>query len=363
MIPLFKPKYNKAKILAGLSDVFDSGWTGLGSKTKEFEAKFAEFVKADYSVFLNSCTSALHLALVCLDLPPGSKVIVPDITFVSTASAVLQAGHMPVLAPCDEKLQIDLDFVEQHADYAQAVIPVHYSGNCCDIERLRAICDKHDLFMIEDCAHATGSSYAGRSLGSFGDMACFSFHAVKNLSIGDGGAIVGKDKYKAMLCKKRWLSIDKSTYERSGKVYSYSYDIDDLGFKYHGNDVMATIALGNLETLPAENARRKEIFLKYEELLGKMLVHPNDKVDSSHHIICCKIHDRDRFIDYMAANSITVGVHYKPVSSFSYYARYADGNTIARGIQAFQNICSLPCFPDLTDDEIEYVISKVRAYV
>ncbi len=370
MIPLFKPKYNKKRIFEELDKIFDSGWTGLGPKTAEFEKAFAKRLDMPYGVFTNSCTSALHLALDALNLPKGSSVVVPDITFVSTAAAVLYAGYIPVLAPVDDNMQLDLDFVEIQVQrlHTPAVVVVHYSGNCCDMDRLMRICNNARDYrgknprIVEDCAHSCGSRYQDKPLGTFGDLACFSFHAVKNLPIADGGMVVGKPEYEKKLRAQRWLGIDKSTYDRTGKNYSYSYEINDLGFKSHGNDVMAVIGLANLEILDEVNVRRLEIYQRYRNELNFPIHMPRRDVVSSHHLVSCLMDERDAFIDWMNSHGISIGVHYKPLSSFDYYRRFAAENTATRSSLQFRQLATLPCFPDLTDCQQTMIIDAANRF-
>lgn len=365
MIPVFKPCMNKEKILKHLGEIFDSGWIGLGPVTNEFESNVADFIGSKYSVFFNSCTSALHLAIEALKLPKGSIIVVPDITFASTATVALQAGHKLCLAPVTYgDLCIDLEWLETTMNQIKiaCVIPVHYSGNCCDMKKLVDLCKSKDVLIIEDCAHAMGTKYNGKSVGTFGEMGCFSYHAVKNLAIGDGGCIVGKDVYEPFLRKMRWMGISKSTYDRTGKQYTFSYDIDDIGYKYHGNDISAVIGLHNLENLTKNNLRRKSIFEKYAAELPCIHV-PNDGVESSHHLVSMFINRRNEFIDYMAEKGISIGVHYKPLSSFTVFSQYASDGVKNRSNRIFSTLATLPCFPDLKDTEQDYIIKNVKTFL
>ncbi len=363
LIPLFKPQYDVPTILAELGKCLDSGWTGLGPKTVEFERAIAKYTRSDYSVFLNSATSALHLAVECLALPPGSRIAVPDITFVSTAAVVLHAGHVPVLLPVDESMQLDLDSLESCISTVDAVIVVHYSGNSCDMRRLLSICASHGVPLIEDCAHALGSSYGGQALGTFGEMGCFSYHSVKNLPIADGGSVVGRAQYEKRLRSLRWLGIDKPTYERTGKTYSYEYDVTELGYKYHGNDLMAVLGLAGLGLLDQHNSRRREIHDRYVAELGAdYFPAVRDGVVSSHHLVACLIDRRDAFLDYMAERGISVGVHYRPISSFSFHEKFATSAVKERGQEVFKKLATLPCYPSLSHDEQTYIIEAIRQF-
>jgi perosamine synthetase len=363
MIPIFKPAYNTEKILAEMARIFDEGWTGLGQECIRFEQALARRLQSDYSVFLNSATAALHLAVECLQLPRGSRIAVPDITFISTATAALYAGHVPVLLPVDDNIQLDLDALERVIDDVDAVIVVHYSGNCCDMDRLVALCKAHGRPLIEDCAHALGSSYKGRPLGTFGELGCFSFHSVKNLPIADGGLVIGHARYEEPLRSLRWLGIDKPTYERTGRRYNHSYDVTRLGYKCHGNDLMAVVGLANLELLDAHNARRKAIHDRYTaELEWLQFPQVGAHTQSAHHLVSCCIDDRDRFIDYMAEGGVAIGVHYRPISSLSFYARYGTPAVRERSDRLFRRLATLPCYPDLTADQQTCVINLMNQF-
>jgi dTDP-4-amino-4,6-dideoxygalactose transaminase len=365
-IPIFKPRYNKARILAEIAKVLDSGWTGLGPKCEEFELALAGYLGSSYAVSVNSCTSALHLALVCLDLPPHSKVVVPDITFVSTAAAVLHAGHVPVLAPVDRSsLCLDLTWLEDRlkTDTIGAVMPVHFAGHCCNMDVLMSLCNENSATVIEDCAHAMGSRYKGQSLGTFGDLGCFSFHSVKNLPISDAGAVIGKPQYQEPLRRLRWLGISKSTYDRSGGYYTPFYEIEQLGYKYHSNDLLAVVGLANLEILEEGNQRRREIFKRYVDELPELCFASSPNVCSSCHLVSCFIHGRDEFIRYMNAEGVSIGSHYQPLSSFKAFHWYAVDDVRQRSQEIFALLATLPCYPDLSALEQDYIISKIKSYL
>ena len=287
----------------------------------------------------------------------------PDITFVSTAAAVLYAGHAPVLLPVDDNIQLDLDALENLIEDVDAVIVVHYAGNCCDMDRLVALCENHRLPLIEDCAHAMGSVYKDRALGRFGELGCFSFHSVKNLPIADGGLVIGHQRYEELLRSLRWLGIDKPTYERVGRTYSYSYDVTRLGYKCHGNDLMAVVGLANLELLDAHNLRRREIHDRYvAELDWLHFPRIEGHTQSSHHLVACCIDDRDSFIQYMAEGGVTIGVHYRPISSLSRYTQYGTPAVRERSDRLFRRLATLPCYPALTADQQGYIIDLMNQF-
>jgi perosamine synthetase len=363
MIPIFKPSYDVDKILTELKIILESGWTGLGPKTQEFEKEVCKYLNAEFALFVNSCTSALHLAAHCLDLPKGSLIAVPDITFASTAAVVLYSNHYPILLPVDDSLSIDLDYLERlfKKKKIDAVIPVHYSGNSCDITRLLELCDYYKCKIIEDCAHAFGSTYCGKNMGTFGSFGCFSFHSVKNLPICDGGIITTKSESQYRRLKRlRWLGIDKSTHDRSKKSYNYLYDIGEVGYKYHGNDILAVIGLAGIKNIEKHNEKRRYIYRRYAKEFPNLVRKNNPNVKSAQHLVSIRINDRDSLIDYMQKNGVSIGVHYKPLSSFPAFEQYASKEIKEISNKQFETIATLPCYPSMTEEELDKVINLLK---
>jgi perosamine synthetase len=366
VIHVFKPSMTEEEIDA-VAEVLRSGWIGLGPKTAQFEEKFAQFVGTQYAVAVNSCTAALDLALKLLEVNHGHEVIVPTMSFVSTAHCVAYRLAMPVFADVDpHTLAIDLEDVRRKITRrTRAIIPVHYSGRPIDLDALKEIAG--GIPIIEDCAHATGARYRGRSVGSIGDIGCFSFHAVKNLAMGDGGALTLNDAQWMERCKRlRWLGIDKGTWDRTviDKSYWWQYFVDEIGLKCHLNDIAAAIGLVQLRRLEAMNARRREIARRYTEAFSpydfiETPVGDDDVYQSSWHIYCLKTPNRDDLSMYLQSRGIATGVHYTPIHLYSCY-----GNTpnLPRAEEVFKRIVSLPMYPDMTDADIQQVIDAVVEY-
>ncbi len=363
MIPLFKPSYDEQELEA-LKQPFASGWIGLGPKTKEFEEKFAQFIGIKHAVGVNSGTAALHLAMKVMDVA-GGEVITTPITFVSTNHAILYNDAIPVFADVQaDTLNIDADKIEPLiTSKTNAIVVVHYGGYACDMDKIMAIAAKYNLKVIEDCAHSCGGSYKGRRTGSIGDIACFSFHAVKNLACGEGGMITVND---AALDKRlralRWLGITKDTWNRAkGEAYSWFYNVDEVGYKAHLNDIPAALGLVQLAKLDKLNNRRRDIVGMYNKAFADLdwLIRPVEKdyTKSAFHNYVVKIKKRDKFIQYMADKGISTGVHYYPNHLYSVYKPYYRKLPIAESI--WQKIVTLPLFTDLTLSEINYIIESV----
>jgi len=362
-IPLFKPVICEEAIEA-VSDVLRSGWIGLGPKTEAFEQDFAKYIGAPYAVALNSCTAGLHLGLLLLNLPAGAEVITTPLTFVSTNHAILYSGCKPIFA--DIQLQtgnLDVESVSQRiTERTGAIMLMHYAGYPCDIDEFYKLAREHNIPIIEDCAHSCGASYKGRHIGSHGDIHAFSFHAVKNLPIGDGGALtVSSEQYYHRLRKLRWLGIDRETFERTTPdAYNWQYNVDEVGYKYQMNDIHAAIASAQLPYLDRYNNRRAQITAMYAERLSnipgiKLLKYKNDR-QSSFHLFCIRTERRDDLVVKLQASGIDVSVHYRRNDSYLMYEEQELPNT-----ELFsKSVISLPMHPALTDKQVDYIADTIR---
>ncbi|KPK42374.1 MAG: hypothetical protein AMK72_14355, partial [Planctomycetes bacterium SM23_25] len=270
-IPVFRPSYGEREFKA-VREVMASGWVGLGPKTAEFEQRLAAYLGVRHAVALNSGTAALHLAMVLADVK-DREVITTPLTFVSTNHAILYCGGTPVFADVEERTaNIDPASVARLVtDKTRAIVCVHYGGRPCRMDALEAIAKEHGLVLIEDAAHGCGGEHRGRKLGAIGDFGAFSFHAVKNLATGEGGAIVtNDDEADARLRRLRWLGITKDTWSRETTVkYSWYYTVEEVGFKYHMNDIPAAIGLVQLARLDEMNAARETWARAYGEALAE----------------------------------------------------------------------------------------------
>jgi len=363
-IPLFRPSISEDAIEA-VFNVLRSGWLGLGPKTQEFEQRFAEYTGAPYCVGLNSCTSAIHLALRVLDLEDGSEVITTPLTFVATNHAILYEGLRPVFADIDPASgNLSVESVKQKiTDRTRAVIVVHYGGYPADIDELYSLARASDIAVIEDCAHACGATYKAKRIGSHGDFHAFSFHAVKNLPTGDGGALtVRSSDHDARLRRLRWLGIDKDTFRRTtSKSYDWEYDVPEVGYKYHMNDIEAAIGIAQLRFLDRENARRAEIASIYHDALSKVggIDLPPASADrtSSFHLFPIRVENRDALIDKLRSEGIGAGVHYRRNDEYPMYEK-----SDLPGAELFSSrVLSLPMHMCLTDDDVHYVAQTIAS--
>ena len=361
-IPLFRPRISEEAIAAA-GDVLRSGWLGLGPKTSEFEQAFSSYTGAAHCVGLSSCTAAIHLALHILDLPEGTEVITTPITFVSTNHAILYERLTPVFADVDARSgNLDPASIrERITNRTGAIVVVHYGGYPADLDEIYAIAAEHGVAVIEDCAHAAGAVYRDGRIGSHGRLHAFSFHAVKNLPMGDGGALTVSDAHDdARLRRLRWLGIDKDTYRRTGRQgYQWEYDVAEVGFKCHMNDIEAAIGLEQLKLLDSANAHRGRIAARYRDSLADVggLTLPPESSDrsSSHHLFPILAERRNDLADRLRSEGIDTGVHYRRNDEYSMYTK-AD----LPGAEYFSShVLSLPMHLDLTDEDVSHIAGVI----
>jgi perosamine synthetase len=370
-IPLFRPCYDHRE-LESLKEPFEKGWIGLGPKTKEFEDKFAKYVGAKHANALNSATSALHLALVLQNIK-GKEVITTPFTFVSTNHAILYEGGIPVFCDVEpDTLNIDANKIEALITKKTAgIICVDYGGHPCDMDKINKIAKKHGLFVLEDAAHSCGSKYKGKRVGTLTDITSFSFHAVKNLATGDGGMLTYQSKeWDERLRKLRWLGINKSTFDRTitKEGYHWYYEVEELGYKYHMNDINACLGIVQLEKLEKHIAIKRKIAEKYSKALSKLnwIELPVEKsyAWSATHNYAIKVDEsiRDAFVGHMLSKGIHVGMHYIPSHLYKMYRKYAKNAKLPVAEKAWKKLVLLPMFPGLTNDEVKYIIESVKSF-
>ncbi len=368
LIPVFRPWYDEAEEKS-VVEVLRSGWIGLGPKTAEFEKRFASYIEAPYAVAVNSATAALHLALQVLDLS-GGEVVTTPMTFVSSNHAILYNGAIPVFADIEpDTLNIDVHSIERNlSDQTRAILVVHYGGHACDMDPILELARERGIPVVEDAAHACGGTYKGRKLGAIGTIGCFSFHAVKNLATGDGGMITIHDQeFEKRLRRLRWCGIDKDTWNRSevDQKYSWYYTVQELGFKYHMNDIAAAIGLVQLEKLERANARRREIVNYYNERFANLewLERPVEKeyTRSAMHNYVIKLNQRDQLIAHLQARRISAGVHYFPIHLYSMYRKFKADVPVTERV--WRRLVTLPLYPGMSDADVERVVDATTCFM
>ncbi|HSR53102.1 MAG TPA: DegT/DnrJ/EryC1/StrS family aminotransferase [Acidobacteriota bacterium] len=377
-IPIFRPAMGDEEAEA-IREVFASGWVGPGPKAQQFEERFAEFVGASYGVTVTSCTAAMHLTCLGLGIGPEHEVLVPSLTFVSTAHAARYCGAKVVFVDVDpETGAIDpADLRSKITSRSKAVIPVHYGGHPAPMDLIWEIAEQHGLLVIEDAAHACGAEYKGQRVGGSrrSHAVCFSFNAVKNLSTGDGGMVATHSQELAGKVRDlRWMGIEKSTYDRSAKQehpliqasdYRWFYEIHELGYKYIMNDVAAAMGLVQLSRLPEMQKRRQEMARRYSQALGKLdwLKIPIQRPDvrSAWHLYPLRTPHRESLADHLRDHNIATSVHYFPIHLQPYY-RERWTQSLPTTEKLWKELLTIPFHPALTDEEAGRVIQAVASF-
>jgi len=373
-LPFCLPDISDAEVQA-VGDVVRSGWWAKGPRTIEFEKKFAEYVGAKYCIGLNSCTAALHLALVAAGIGPGDEVITTPLTFAASANTILHVGATPVFADIDpETGLIDVDEIEKKiTDKTRAVVPVHYSGLAADLDRLHALCDAHNLFLSEDAAHAVETRYKGNLIGHHPRNAVsYSFYATKNLACGEGGALVTDDEELAR--RVRVLSshgMSAGAWNRYGKEGSWRYDIEVPGFKYNMFDIQAGLASVQLDRMDDMQRRRFEAVAVYEEAFKDVpqlrLQKTPENVHHSRHLYILRIVperltiSRDQFIEELKALNVGVSVHFIALHTMSAYTKRFGykPEDFPKAYAFSESEISLPLYSTLSVEDAQYVADAV----
>lgn len=364
-IALFRPVVPEEAI-AAVGEVLRSGWPGPGPLVERFEADFADFVGAPHAVAVSSGTAALHLALRLLDLGPGDEVIASPITFVGANQMILHAGATPVFADVDpDDGNLDMAAVEAAITHrTRAVIATHLGGRPVDLDRLHTIAARHGLAVLEDAAHACGSTYRGTRVGGHPGTQAFSFQATKNLTTVDGGMLCLRDPAEAARARRlRWMGIDQDTWSRNVEAaYRWPYEVAEVGHKYAMNDLNAAIGIAQLPVLEAGNERRRAIADRYRagfaEVEGITVVPVPDDRRSATYLATVLVDRRDDVVAALGRAGVATGVHYRRNDDHPIFGARRE----LPGAEAFwTRTLSLPVHLDLTDDHVDQVVELARA--
>lgn len=350
--------------------ILESGFFGLGKEVKAFEDELAAFIGGGREVICTSAaTSALHLALQACGIGPGDEVLVPTITYVASYQAISATGATPV--PCDvreDTCWIDLKDAEARiTPRTKAIMPVHYASGCGDLADLWAMAKKHNLRVIEDAAHAFGCTYQGNLIGSVGDVVCFSFQGTKNITSGEGGAVVTADPKVAQRVRDlRLLDVLNDSENRYQGKRSWEFDVNEQGWRYHMSDLMAAIGRVQLRRFPVEmKPRRVLLGNRYQKLLNRM---EHVRILSINfgeivpHIFPIYITNgrRDEVRAALAERGIETGIHYKPNHLLTMYGNGAQHFPVAERL--YEEMLTLPLHPDLTEAQQDEIVQVVASY-
>ncbi|MEX0958184.1 MAG: DegT/DnrJ/EryC1/StrS family aminotransferase [Burkholderiales bacterium] len=353
-----------------------SGWLGTGPKVAQFEKDFAAYKSADHAAAVNSCTAALHLALLASGMKAGDEVITTALTFCATVNAIIHAGATPVLADIDPvTMNIDPRQVEARiTSRTKAIVPVHFAGRPCDMDALCALAKQHGLKIIEDCAHAIETEYHGRKAGTFGDFGCFSFYVTKNVVTGEGGMVLARHEEDIARIKVLALhGMTKDAWKRFSDEGYKHYQVVEAGFKYNMMDLQAAIGIHQLRRVEQNWLRRKEIWSSYNAAFADLPVGLPAGVEPqtrhAHHLYTLMIDstragiDRDAVLNALDAHGIGAGVHYLSIPEHPYYRR-AFGwkpEDYPQAMSAGWQTLSIPLSARLEPGDVEDVITAVQS--
>ncbi len=369
----FSPPLIEEEEIAAVVDTLRSDWISTGPKTQRFARAFSAYVGSQAALPLNSCTAALHTALVTLGIGPGDEVITTPMTFAASVNVIEHVGAKPVLVDVEpDTLNLDPDAVQRALTRStRAIIAVHYAGHPAELDVLRAMASVHSLTLIEDAAHAIPARYRGALIGSAPNPTAFSFYATKNLTTGEGGMLTGSAEFieRARVVSLHGMSRD--AWRRYDKGGSWRYDVLLPGFKYNMSDIQAALGVCQLERLDARQERRREIVKQYMQAFGavEQFEPPvlRSHVEHAWHLYVLRIVpdalriDRDRFIDELTARNIGTSVHFIPVHLHPYYAsKYGYlPQSFPVAYDNFLRMISLPLNLRLSDEDVDDVIDAV----
>ena len=370
-LPFSRPLISQAAIDEVVS-CLKSGWITTGPRVAQFTEGLKDYFQAPHVLPLMSATAGLHLALLAMNLEPGDEVITTPLTFAATLNVIVLAGGKPVLIDIDPNtLNMDMNLLEASiTPRTKVIMPVHFAGLSVDLDPLYEIANRYGLRVLEDAAHAIGTEYKGKRIGSFGDTQVFSFHPNKNMTTGEGGCVVTSDqKLAEEVAKLRFHGIDRQAFNRYGKSGSQDYEIVLPGYKYNMMDIQAAIGIYQLKELDGFIARRNELAARYQEALSdwqQWTLPSAPAYENLHawHLYTPLINEdvahmnRDEFMQAMKEKNIGTGLHYRAVHLYPYYRQafgFAPGD-FPHAESVCDRIVSLPLFPGMTDAEHDRVL-------
>ncbi len=352
-----------------------SGWIGTGPKVFQFEEMFRKYKNTKHAIALNSCTAAIHLSCLAAGIGENDEVITTTMTFCATVNAIIHSGATPVLVDCEKNsFNIDPQLIEEKiTKRTKAILIVHFAGRPCNMDAIMDIVKRHNLILIEDCAHAIEAEYKGKKIGTFGGFGCFSFYATKNVVTGEGGMIITDNEEHANKIKILALhGMDHDAWKRFADEGYKHYLVTECGFKYNMMDLQAAIGIHQLGRIGSYWEKRKFIWQKYDEAFKDLPIEtpktPDTDTRHAFHLYTILIDDkktglsRDEFLIAMTAENIGIGVHYRSIPTHPYYQQ-----TLGLSPEDYPNsyyigerTVSLPLSPKLSNEDVEDVIKAVK---
>lgn len=367
MLPVSRPATGKEELDA-IERVMKTGWLGLGSVVFDFENLLKGYLGVKNVIAVNTGTSAIHIALDAFGVGAGDEVIVPSMTFAATIQAILATGAAPVFCEVEaDTLNVDVADIEKLiTPRTKAIVPVHYCGQACDMDALLALAKPRGIKVIEDAAHAFGSSYKGRKIGGFGDAACFSFDPIKNITCGEGGAVtLNDDEIAEKIRRKRILGIDKDTWHRYRNERTWFYEVTDTGYRYHMSNISAAMGIEQFKKLDKFIARKREITKRYDQAfkgVPGLSVLRNDYQDTAQFCYILRAENgRDKMMEFLKTKGVGSGVHYIPNHIQPGFKKYA-GRALPVTEKVAEQIITLPLYYEMTEADVQLVIGSVKEF-
>ncbi|MCX8011388.1 MAG: DegT/DnrJ/EryC1/StrS family aminotransferase [Ignavibacteria bacterium] len=368
------PKIEKEEI-DEVVKTLKSGWIGTGPKVKQFEEDFKNYIGCEFAIAVSSCTAALHLAMIALELEPDAEVIVPTMTFAATANAVIHAGAKPVLADVDKfKMTLTSESIlSKITSKTRAIIPVHFGGRACNIQELQSIAEKYNLKLIHDTAHAIETEFNGKKIGSFNDFGCYSFYVTKNVVTAEGGMVTTNDEKLADKIKILALhGMSKDAWKRYSDDGYKHYEVVYAGFKYNMTDIQASLGIHQLKNIEKNSARRKEIWNYYKSSLKHLPIflppEPEPNTRHAYHLFTILLDTdkvkltRDEVLTKLHKMNIGTGVHYIALHLQPFYKEkfgYKRGD-FPNAEFISDRTFSIPFSAKLTDEDVEDVVEALK---
>ena len=364
--------------IQAVADVLRSGYVTCGPKVNEFESKLCEITGAKYAVAVSNGTAALHIACMAIDLGPGDEIITTPITFAASANCALYCGAKPVFADINpETYNISPASIREHITPAtKAVVAVDFTGQAVELDEIRNICKENNLILIEDAAHSIGTKYNGSAVGSIADMTTFSFHPVKTVTSGEGGAVTTNDeKLYRKLLRLRAHGITRQTDEMNNPCDDpWYYEQVELGYNYRMTDFQCALVASQLDKLPLFSQRRKQIVKRYNEAFAdipEIIIQKEiPESDTTRHLYILQLNldllncNRREFFDALCAENVYPQVHYIPVYYHSHYQHLGYQKGICPNAEAlYERILSIPLFYSMSDEDVESVITAVKKII
>ena len=351
-----------------VTDVLKREYLGMGQDVHKFEDDLRNFFGGRDVTLVNTGTAALHLAAQGAGIKEGDEVLVQSLTYVACFQAIRATGGVPVACEVDDNtLTIDLNDAEAKlTPKTKAIMPVHYAGQCGDLDAIYAFAKKHHLRVIEDASHAFGTTYKGRKIGSFGDIVCISMDGIKNITSGEGGMIITDDPVCQKVVKDaRLLSVQNDTDSRFKGTRTWVFDVDQPGWRYHMSNIMAAIGYTQLKKFPKFKEIRQRLARIYQRELGNVdgiKIIPCNYDEVVPHIFVIRVTNgkRDEVKQFLNDNGVATGMHYRPNHLLSLFAGNQDNATLKHTDEIYEQLITLPLHADMSEDDVRYVCETIK---